>query len=149
MAAAIGLRNDLCKGVHYHLCGFGRLVWSVMSAGIKAEGEADVVVRAIMGGSIGAEMFWIWGLVVKIGLVTLLGQLRSLEVLLLFNPHLLSISNTSWGRRTPDILGHAHLWFVGGFMENFLGLATSRTLKRTDWRILRSLISTWDGWPNG
>ena len=68
----------------------------------------------------------------KIGLVTLLEQLRLLEVLLLFNPHLLSISNTAWGRRTPDILGHAHLWFVGGFMENFLGLAPRRILKRTN-----------------
>ena len=68
----------------------------------------------------------------KIGLVTLLEQLRLLEVLLLFNPHLLSISNTSWGRWTPDILGHAHVWFVGGFMENFLGLTPRRILKRTN-----------------
>ena len=30
------------------------------------------------------------------------------------------ISNTAWGRRAPDILGYALVWFVGGFIE-FLG----------------------------
>ena len=79
----------------------------------------------------------------------MLEQLLLLEVLLLFNLCLLSISNTAWGMRTPDIQGHALMWFVGGFIENFLGLAPSRKLKRTNLRILQSLISTWDGWPNG
>ena len=53
------------------------------------------------------------------------GAITVVRGIVVFNPHLLSITNTSWGRRTPDILGHAHLWFVGGFMENFLGLATN------------------------
>ena len=61
----------------------------------------------------------------------MLEQLLLLEVLLMFNLCLLSISNT-WGRRTPDILGHALAWFVGGFIKNFLGLALSRKLKRTN-----------------
>ena len=62
----------------------------------------------------------------------MLEQLLLLEVLLLFNLCLLGISNTAWGRRTPDILGHALAWFVGGLIENFLGLAPSRKLKRTN-----------------
>ena len=62
----------------------------------------------------------------------MLEQLLLLEVLLLFNLCLLSISNTAWGRRTPDILGHALAWFVGGFIKNFLGLTPSRKLKRTN-----------------
>ena len=62
----------------------------------------------------------------------MLGKLLLLEVLLLFNLCLLSIPNTAWGRRTPDILVHPLAWFVGGFIENFLGLAPSRKLKRTN-----------------
>ena len=59
-------------------------------------------------------------------------KLLLLEVLLLFNLCLLSISNTAWGRRTPDIQGHALAWFVGGFIKNFLGLAPRRIPKRTN-----------------
>ena len=51
-----------------------------------------------------------------------------------FNQHFLNISNTSWGRRTPDILGHSHVWFVGGFIENFLGLALRRILQARETR---------------
>ena len=53
-----------------------------MLAGIEVEGEADTVVRTIMGEDIGAGIFWIWGLVVKMGLVTLLERLLLLEVLI-------------------------------------------------------------------
>ena len=33
---------------------------------------------------------------------------------------------------TPDILGHALVWFVGGFLGNFLGLAPREIPKKAN-----------------